>query len=432
MMYNHSMINQDTQNTLENFRIKLLSIVLVVTGIFSIFVVVLSLIHLLDLGLVYEITLSIYGATNFIVYSLLKEHKKYYFTSVNISVIGSIFTFSILTVTVLGDEFRLIWFFFTSFASFMFRGEKYGIYTTVIIISSVLLLWYFGETNLSKNAIFTFISSIIIFNIFLYFFLEKIENDEKILHSIISNEISKRQAQENILLRQYRMVNMGEMIDAIAHQWRQPLSESNIQLYMIYQSITGNEKVDNYRKEKIEELIQLNSYMSQTVDDFRYLINGDKKLHLFCIKKSIENVLKLMQNRFSEIEINLKLEPINLLGLENELIQSLIIIISNAIEVLEKKEVKNKEINISLYKKENTIFITIEDNARGIHKRHLKKIFDAYFTTKKQEGGTGLGLYIAKIIVEQNMFGKIKVINSKKGAKFIIILEGGGNDESKS
>jgi signal transduction histidine kinase len=425
------MINQNTQNTLENFRIRLLSIVLMVTGIFSLFVVILSLIHLLDLGLIYEIILSLYGTTNLIVYSLLKHHKKYYFTSVNVSMIGSIFTFSILTATVLNDEFRLIWFFFTSFASFMFGGKKYGIYTTLVIIASVSLIWYFGETNLSKNAIFTFMSSIIIFNVFLYFFLEKIEKDEKILYSIISNEISKREAQEDILLRQYRMVNMGEMIDAIAHQWRQPLSESNIQLYMIYQSITGNEKADEYRKEKIEELIKLNSYMSQTVDDFRYLINGDKRLHLFCIKKSIEDVLKLMQNRFSEIEINLKLESISILGLENELIQALIIIISNAIEVLEKKEVKNKEINISLYKKENSIFITIEDNARGIHKRHLKKIFDAYFTTKKQEGGTGLGLYIAKIIIEQNMFGKIKVLNSKKGAKFIITLKG-ENDESKS
>lgn len=425
------MLNKNTQNTLEIFRIKLLTIVLLVTCVFSLFVVILSWFQLLKLGAFYKYTLFIYSLLNLIAFFLLKHSKKYYFLSMNISIIGSIVTFSILTVTVLNDEFRLVWFLFTVFVAYMFGGEKYGIIITFIIISIIIILQNIVNIDLSKHALFTFISSLGMFNIFLYFFFEKIENDEKMLHDIIEKEVKKRQSQENMLLRQHRMRNMGEMIDAIAHQWRQPLSEINVQVYLVYQSIIDDKEVDIYRKEKLEEIIKLSTYMSDTIDDFRYLINGDKKNHLFSVEKSIENVLKLMQNRFSDISVNLKLENIELYGLENELIQVLIIILSNAIESLEKQEVKNKEINISLYKKESTTFISIEDNARGISKKQLKKIFDAYFTTKKQEGGTGLGLYIAKIIVEQNMFGKIKVINSKKGAKFIIELKG-ENNEPKS
>jgi C4-dicarboxylate-specific signal transduction histidine kinase len=325
-----------------------------------------------------------------------------------------------MVLTLEYNEYRLIWFIFISIASFMFGGKKYGMVITALIIAIVFLLFKEYSLSLSIYAISSFSGSMIILSFFLYSFLTKIENDEKTFNTRIIEEIEKRQAHENTLLRQQRMTNMGEMVDAIAHQWRQPLMQSNIILLDIYETLEDKNYDNNFRRNKIKEVVDLTAHMSQTIDDFRYLLTDNKEKISFALDESIEEVLKLMKNRLANIEIISTMNEAEIFSLKNEFVQALVIIISNAIEILNNKKITNKKIYINIKEDENSFFVSIEDNAKGINKKIISKVFDAYFTTKKQDGGTGLGLHIAKILIEQNMYGKLTVQNGNYGAKFTI------------
>ena len=130
-----------------------------------------------------------------------------------------------------------------------------------------------------------------------------------------------------------------------------------------------------------------------------------------------------MKNSFNNIEIDYKAKgETSILAHKSELIQLIIIILSNAVEVLNNRNIENKRITIEAYTAKETVVITIEDSAGGITPKNMEAIFNPYFTTKEQSGGTGLGLYIAKIIVEQKMNGTISVCNSTSGAKFSIVI----------
>jgi C4-dicarboxylate-specific signal transduction histidine kinase len=122
---------------------------------------------------------------------------------------------------------------------------------------------------------------------------------------------------------------------------------------------------------------------------------------------------------------------IYVLALKSELTQVLITLISNSIEALENKKVTEKFIKIDIEKVDKNVEITVEDNAGGINNSIIEKIFDPYFTTKKQQGGTGLGLYIVQLIMEQNIQGSIAVENTLEGVKFKIILRGEENGIKK-
>jgi C4-dicarboxylate-specific signal transduction histidine kinase len=321
------------------------------------------------------------------------------------------------------DEFRMVWFFLTAFAAYMLRGKKYGEFITSIIFILVLFFYFMVGINISGYGLFTFFSALLSFNIFAYYFMDKIENETAYFEQEVQYEVEKRQAQEQILLRQYRMANMGEMIDAIAHQWRQPLMQGNMILLNIDDSLENEFYNKKYLQEKISELSSLNRHMSQTIDDFRALLHHEKSKSRFNVAKMIDEVLELMKTQLKEIETSVSPNdaPYSIVGYKNEVIQVVIILISNAIEAL--KHTEYKKISITIQQKEESIDILIEDNAGGIDNSILDKIFDSYFTTKKEIKGTGLGLYIAKIIIEENMQGKLSVKQGREGAQFTISIK---------
>jgi signal transduction histidine kinase len=407
------------QDTLYTFRVLLLSKILLITFGYCFLLLSFSLFEILPFPTVYQYLLFVFVIINLVAYYLLHKKNKYFF-AFNLVLFSSIFTFSVMVLTLEYNEYRLIWFIFISIASFMFGGKKYGMVITALIIAIVFLLFKEYSLSLSIYAISSFSGSMIILSFFLYSFLTKIENDEKTFNTRIIEEIEKRQAHENTLLRQQRMTNMGEMVDAIAHQWRQPLMQSNIILLDIYETLEDKNYDNNFRRNKIKEVVDLTAHMSQTIDDFRYLLTDNKEKISFALDESIEEVLKLMKNRLANIEIISTMNEAEIFSLKNEFVQALVIIISNAIEILNNKKITNKKIYINIKEDENSFFVSIEDNAKGINKKIISKVFDAYFTTKKQDGGTGLGLHIAKILIEQNMYGKLTVQNGNYGAKFTI------------
>ena len=200
--------------------------------------------------------------------------------------------------------------------------------------------------------------------------------------------------------------------------------QNNMALLNLYDAIECDVLYKPYILSKIEELSDVTMHMSQTIEDFRTLFNDDKKITVINVDELIKEVLALLSNNLKEIELDYTPSNLLVLGLKSELTQVFIILLSNSIEALNKKEIVCKTISIGTEKIESSVNIYIEDNAGGIENSIMHKIFEPYFTSKKEQGGTGLGLYLAKIMVEQNMQGSLLVSNASSGAKFTINIKG--------
>ncbi len=239
----------------------------------------------------------------------------------------------------------------------------------------------------------------------------------------IQEELQEHLKQEKILLHQCRLASMGEMIDFIAHQWRQPLMNINAILMHMDRTIELQQDSTTYLTQKMDEVTTLTSYMSQTIEDFRSLFKIDKKKILFDVSKSIVQVLELYNSALKDISVHMNAtENIMIYEHQNEFNQVIIILLGNAIEALNQHRNLSKAIYIELHVNAQELSIIVEDNAGGIKHDTISKVFEPYFTTKEDTKGTGLGLYIAKIIVERNMQGNLDVINASQGAKFTITL----------
>jgi len=245
-------------------------------------------------------------------------------------------------------------------------------------------------------------------------------------------EIEKME-KDALLAQQTKMAAMGEMLENIAHQWRQPLSaistaSTGIQIQMeIYNEISEEFLLDNVKL--INEHTQ---YLSKTIEDFRNFFIPNKLKVKFKITDTIEKTLYLITARVKQHNITIikEIEDVEILSLENELIQVLLNILNNAIDALKSKESEEKLIFIKVTKSKKELKIEIQDNAGGIYSDIIDRIFEPYFTTKHKSQGTGIGLYMSMEIVKKHLNGNIQVNNTiytykRKnctGANFIITL----------
>ena len=254
---------------------------------------------------------------------------------------------------------------------------------------------------------------------------EEDDKDTTIVNILDLTDIKRR---EHILSQNVKMAQMGEMIGNIAHQWRQPLSvittaASGIRMKKEYAQITDEELY------KLLDSIVLNSeHLSSTIDVFRNFIKEKVELKEVVIQDRINNALSIIETRMQNEHIKLinsvdYSSPVKAIIIVGELSQVIINIINNAIDILVKKSDPVKTIEIDLEQDNQNITITIEDNGGGISEKTMAHIFEPYFTTKHKTQGTGLGLYIVKIIVENTMNGSIYVKNEKDKTCFYIELE---------
>lgn len=161
--------------------------------------------------------------------------------------------------------------------------------------------------------------------------------------------------------------------------------------------------------------------MSQTISDFANFFVPDKKKNDFNIYDTIGKSLKLLESRLSNIQIHMPKEKyINHYGFENEYMQVILVILNNAIDNFEIQKIKNKEISFSLNRGFDTISLSVCDNGGGIDKENINYIFDPYFSTKFKKEGTGIGLYMAKVLVENSMHGELTVVSENKNTTFKI------------
>ncbi len=226
---------------------------------------------------------------------------------------------------------------------------------------------------------------------------------------------------ERMLLQQSRLAAMGEMINNIAHQWRQPLNLLGLlvqQLQMDYELGSFSEEVLNTSVVKSMGLI---NHMSQTIDDFRNFFKLDKEPVPFSIHEVVERTVALVEDSFENqhisIDFHAKANPI-VIGFPNEYSQALLNILMNARDVLLERRPDDATVTVVIGTEGERSVVTIADNAGGIAEEIMGKIFEPYFTTKGPDRGTGVGLFMSKTIIEKNMNGMLTVRNTAEGAEF--------------
>ncbi|MCG3679914.1 PAS domain-containing sensor histidine kinase [Aliarcobacter butzleri] len=256
----------------------------------------------------------------------------------------------------------------------------------------------------------------------------QLENLNSSLEKRIEDEIKKNTKQQHMIMQQNKLAQMGEMIENIAHQWRQPLAQINSSIILIDAILEKHNFKDTLVENKLTEIESLTSYMSKTISDFKNFFNPNKKKTIFNVEEAIQkanDVLKgLINSHHIQIEINIE-KDLKINSYLGELQQVILIIINNAIDALIHMNIHFPEILINAYTDNESLVIHIEDNALGINSDLLDKIFEPYFTTKHKAQGTGLGLYIAKMIVENSLLGFLSVENKQNGACFRIKIPKG-------
>lgn len=245
----------------------------------------------------------------------------------------------------------------------------------------------------------------------------------KNLDKKVKEEVIQRQEQERLLIHQSRLAAMGEMIGAIAHQWRQPLNA----LSLVLQSQNINYQLgkldDQAMKQSMKKSERLINKMSTTIDDFRNFFKPNKHLELFNVNNIIYSTINLVDAQFKNhnIFINVSCEEnININGFQGEFSQVILNLLNNAKDTLIERKIEKPFINISAVSLARGVNITVHDNAGGIAADISDKIYDPYFTTKDEGKGTGIGLYMSKMIVENNMHGRLFAFNDSEGANFVI------------
>ncbi len=259
---------------------------------------------------------------------------------------------------------------------------------------------------------------------------DELEAFNQKLQDEVNKAVEKNRTQEKILMQQAKMAEIGSMVESIAHQWRQPLNILGLSMTKLNLNLELGINAQDTEKtiEIVEQQIQ---YMSQTIDDFRNFFKQDRvqtKVNINNIVGEIETLLgPLLANK--NIEFIREIDPeVTVLVYSNELKQVLINIVNNGREAIEHSKEQEKKIIVSCINDNDHCTISIEDTGGGVPLHIIDKIFDPYFTTKFKSQGTGIGLYMAKMIVEKHFLGKLSVYNTAKGACFELRL----NHQSES
>ena len=216
------------------------------------------------------------------------------------------------------------------------------------------------------------------------------------------------------------MATMGEMIGVIAHQLKQPLNAISLYCGDIKESYEYNEIDQSYVNEFNDNTKEQISFMNDTINGFINFFNPNKEKRTFLLKEAVNKTQHLLNKQLSENNINIILNIANeeVYGVETELEQVFINLITNSKDAFVENNIKNREIQITSLEKDNNVIIIVQDNAGGVNSNDINTIFDPYFTTKIN--GTGTGLYMVQLVIKVSFNGDLKVQNSKSGLKFII------------
>jgi PAS domain S-box-containing protein len=243
------------------------------------------------------------------------------------------------------------------------------------------------------------------------------------LETRIVQTVDELLRKDRMLITQGRFAVMGEMISNIAHQWRQPLNALGVviqQVPLLFDTAKFNR---GFLEENTSKAMQLIQHMSRTIDDFRNFFSSDKEMTPFRVNQVIRQTVSLIEESFKTNQICIVFQtegdPMSN-GYPNEYAQVLLNILINARDAFVGRNVDNPRISLRSSAEGEKTVVTITDNAGGIAKEIMDKLFDPYFTTKEPDKGSGIGLFMSKTIIEKNMGGRLTIRNTGSGAEFRI------------
>ena len=243
------------------------------------------------------------------------------------------------------------------------------------------------------------------------------------MQELVDEEIRKNMEKQKLVELQARHAQMGEMIGMITHQWKQPLNVISLIMNVLKLNISKHTLSDAEVNKKLDDALKQVRYMDQTVSDFQSFFNPSRERIYFNLYESIKTIIDLVQFEFSHNHITLELhgdEKLLAYGYPNEFNQVILTLLNNARDAYADNPQEDMRIFIHVGEKEGEPCVTVRDHAGGILEEVLENIFDLYVTTKSH--GSGIGLNIAKNMVENNMNGKLYAKNVDGGAEFTIIL----------
>ena len=257
---------------------------------------------------------------------------------------------------------------------------------------------------------------------------ESLQQYSVMLETRVAERTAELREKDRLLLQQSRLAIMGEMLNNIAHQWRQPLNVLglNIQRLALFYDLGGFDK--EFLDTSIRDAMQLIHHMSRTIDDFRDFFKPDKEKSDFSLAEAVQQSINLVGDGFRhhQIALTARLDgAARVNGYPNEFSQAILNILQNARDALLERGVAAGAITVASSVEEGVPVVTISDNAGGIPEEIMDRIFDPYFSTKGLNG-TGIGLFLSKNIIETNMGGKLTVRNGLDGAVFRIEMAGAG------
>jgi signal transduction histidine kinase len=248
----------------------------------------------------------------------------------------------------------------------------------------------------------------------------------------VKKALEEQMEQSKLLVQQSRLASMGEMIGNIAHQWRQPLNAIGLIIQKVELFSKRGKLTEEVLEESIHKATSIITNMSRTIDDFRDFFKPDKQMEYFDLKTSLNDVMSLLEAGLKEAEINVKIDipqaSCEIYGFKNEFSQVIINLVNNSKDALIEAQVHNKTIYISEKIENAQVVFRLSDNAGGIPEDIINRIFEPYYTTKEEGKGTGIGLYMSKMIIEKNMHGLMQVKNSKDGAEFSMTFKNIGEN----
>lgn len=257
--------------------------------------------------------------------------------------------------------------------------------------------------------------------------ITELEEYKKTLEERIKAEVAENRNKDRMLHNQSKSVQMGEMLNMIAHQWRQPLNAISASAISVSMKLELDELEPDDIREHLTYIQWRVQKMSQTINDFMNFFKPDQEVQPFRLSDVMKEIESLMKAQLQARGVRIlydALNPISVVSYKKELAHVLINIIANARDAYEGQHVDAKTIEIALTQDDDeTIAIRIRDRAGGISPENMEKIFNPYFTTKDQGKGTGIGLYMSKRIVCEILGGSIEASNTEGGALFLITFK---------
>lgn len=251
----------------------------------------------------------------------------------------------------------------------------------------------------------------------------QLENLNISLEARINATVADLRHKDQSLIQQGRLAAMGEMINNIAHQWRQPLNNIGLIIQGLQFSYISGTITQEEMEHEIGKSMDIIMHMSRTIDDFRNFFREDKQIRSFFVSKTIHNALEFISATLEKHNIQVELHDdasVTANGYQNEYAQVVLNILSNVREATIERSVSGARISIRITEENGRSVVYIKDNCGGIREDIMPRIFDPYFTTREPDKGTGIGLYMSKVIIEQNMNGSLTAKNLDDGVEFRI------------